>query len=156
MNSTIFKKIWNLMYDALTMRGIDEARMYGKNMYLFIESTEGYEFSILFVGCRNHFKNIKGKEKTFGKAEEIVTVECKFSDLKFVKKTLNKKTMYVDYNSSIDDVYTVMNKLEIDWKKTISDWLNGEKLISTFFEDNCTVSASKQFKKELLSLLEDL
>ena len=78
----MFKNIFNILYNAMTLNGYDEERMYGNgHIYMNIPTVSGHRFSCLFVNCRTHYiDSVTGKEKTFGTAEEIHNIECIFNE----------------------------------------------------------------------------
>lgn len=163
MNSLMFKKIWNLIYKATTAGGWNEPSMYGAGMILRIPTTSGHQFNIIFVGCRNHFKTIdynytydnrqKGM-KSFGNADEIDNVECTYTDREKVKEVHgDKETMEMDFNSDINDIYAVMDIVQIDWTKVINHWLQSDILISESFESKCSIEEGKKIRKRLKELI---
>ena len=124
-------------------------------MRLRIHSTNKHYFSIVFVSCRDHFQDIYGKFKTFGNADEINNVECIYTDYHKVREIhKDKETMEMDFNSDINDVYKVMDSVQINWVEVINDWLNSNILISDEFEEHCPIKKGKEVRKLLLNLIQ--
>jgi hypothetical protein len=152
----MFKKVFTLMYSALTWPYRNEERMYGHDYSFRIYSTTGHYFSFWIVGCRTCFMDSETKQmKSFGKVDEFQTVEVVYNDFPLVQSILGKDTeeMGMDYQTDIENFYKVLDAAPIDWAVVVKNWLSNEVLISESFERNCTIQASKEFKCKLLELV---